>query len=234
MDWPELTILDVGHGNCTLVRDEEAVFVVDVPQRDKELRGALRAHGITEIDAVLISHGDEDHVGGVSALLADPEVAVHSLYVNSDPIRATKAWTAVRLAVRDAERRGAEMKVRTELTSTSEEEIQLPNLNVEVLAPSRDLALSGAGGKTLDGRPLTSNSMSVVLRFSDASTSGVLLAGDLDDVGLGELLGSDRDPRAEVLVYPHHGGRPRKCRSQDVCRCPRHRGSPRARYLFPF
>ncbi len=34
-----------------------------------------------------------------------------------------------------------------------------------------------------------------------------LIASDLDDVGLDEMLDSGQDLRAAVLVYPHHGGR---------------------------
>lgn len=208
---PELTVLDVGHGNCTLVRDGETVFVVDEPKQDNELRAALRTHRIKMIDAVLVSHGDKDHVGGVSALIADEDLDVKRLYVNSDPIRDTIAWTAVRLAVRDAHHRGSDLVVTPALTTTTTAELRMPRLAVDVLAPTPHLAMSGPGGRSESGRKLTSNSMSAVVRFRDSRRpghGGVLLAGDLDDVGFEEMTASGADAEAEVLVFPHHGGRP--------------------------
>jgi beta-lactamase superfamily II metal-dependent hydrolase len=208
-DWPELTILDVGHANCAVVRDGDRVFVIDVPLRGSELLEALDQQGVTEISAVLISHGDADHVGGVSALLADETLTIHRVYLNPEALRDTKAWTALRLAVRDARTRSEQaVRVHTALTSTTAEELQLPRLKTEILAPSPELAMSGAGGTSMSGNRLSTNTMSVVIRFSTEVTEGVMLAGDIDRVGLDEMLAEHPSPTAEVLVFPHHGGLP--------------------------
>jgi len=68
--------------------------------------------------------------------------------------------------------------------------------------------MAGPGGRDLQGRQLSANSMSVVVRISYQSVPQVLLAGDLDAVGLDNLLEHYPSPRAAVLVFPHHGGRP--------------------------
>lgn len=80
---------------------------------------------------------------------------------------------------------------------------------LEIIGPSNTLALSGPGGKELPehgGRPISSNSLSAVMRVLHADVPRALLTGDLDDVGLADLERSAVDLDAELLVFPHHGG----------------------------
>lgn len=204
----DITILDVGHGNCAVVHDDVAVLVIDAPLGDTELKALLVERNSRVIEAVLISHADADHIGGVLTLLTDPDVEVRHLYLNSESQRGSKIWDDLRYAVADAQRRGSGPRVHVELTTANTPDFALPSLRLEVLAPSPQLAMAGAGGRTLDGRSLTANSMSAVVRVRDAQTPGVLFMGDVDGVGLDELLADTGDVRAEVLVFPHHGGRP--------------------------
>jgi hypothetical protein len=210
---PELTILNVGHRSCALVRDGPVVMVVDVPNRDSVLKPTLAqlaaTHGITAIDSVLISRADVDHISGVIALLCDEDLRVRRLYVNPEPLRQTVAWAALRLAIRDTLRRFPDFEVHS-LTSmrTDELDARLPELCVEVLAPSAELAVTGVGGITPGGIRVSASSLSAVIRFSTSATRGVLLAGDMDRVGLDALLAEHPDLGADVLVFPHHGGLP--------------------------
>src|SRR4051812_25075941 len=81
---PTACVLDVGHGNAGLAYDEEHAFVIDAPPGDTVLR-ALEARGITAVDALLLSHADDDHVGGAAPLLAAKEIDVRNVHVNPDP-----------------------------------------------------------------------------------------------------------------------------------------------------
>src|SRR5579884_2486781 len=67
MDLPELIVLDVGHGNCALVRDIHGTIIIDCPL-GSTLMKTLRQLNIREIASVLLSHADEDHIGGVMNL----------------------------------------------------------------------------------------------------------------------------------------------------------------------
>lgn len=207
-DLPELTIFDVGHGNCALLHDKGAVYVIDVPQRDQELMETLSDASIDAIDAILISHADKDHAAGAAALLTDEDIVVKRLYVNPDSAQKSRAWESVRIAVRDAEKRFPEFEAHTQLTTASNPEFSLPNVEVQVLAPSPPLAMSGPRGVALDGRRISSNGMSAVVRVSRDDKPGVLFTGDLDQRGLDALITADVDLRADVLVFPHHGGSP--------------------------
>ena len=68
----------------------------------------------------------------------------------------------------------------------------------------------GVGSKDTSGRRITSNSMSMVLRVSVSGKPIAILPGDLDVIGLDDLLDNvdETELLASVFVYPHHGGRP--------------------------
>jgi competence protein ComEC len=50
--------------------------------------------------------------------------------------------------------------------------------------------------------------MSAVLLVSINNAPAALFAADIDDAGLRNLLNDFPTPRAEVLIFPHHGGLP--------------------------
>jgi beta-lactamase superfamily II metal-dependent hydrolase len=209
-DLPELIVLDVGHGNCTVVRDDNVVYVVDIPKRPRELMDLLRDYAqrfdVDSVDTVVISHADADHVAGLIDLLGDKALGVRRVFLNADS-RDTLTWTALRIAVATARKR-ADVNVTVGVTCDTSHDLGMPRVEVDVLGPSPSLAMSGVGGRTTDGKLLTANSMSIVLHFWTDEAPGALLAGDLDDVGLDALLGEGSLPSIDVLIYPHHGGRP--------------------------
>jgi competence protein ComEC len=73
-----LTLLDVGQGLATVVQTRRHVLVYDAGPRFSEAfdTGAavvipfLRSQGIRSIDTLVVSHGDNDHIGGVASLLS--------------------------------------------------------------------------------------------------------------------------------------------------------------------
>ncbi len=79
------TLLDVGQGLSALVRTQHHVLIYDTGPRfpsgfntgDAVLVPLLRAQGITAVDRLVISHGDNDHIGGAQALYK--QVPVYSI-----------------------------------------------------------------------------------------------------------------------------------------------------------
>lgn len=88
----ELTVLDVGQGLAAVVRTQSRVLVYDTGPAFQSGRSAaelavlpfLRHHGIREIDALVVSHGDQDHSGGLQSL------------VEALPVRALSVGPSVR------------------------------------------------------------------------------------------------------------------------------------------
>jgi competence protein ComEC len=73
-----MTLLDVGQGLATVVQTQRHTLVYDAGPRFSEAfdTGAavvvpfLRARGLRSIDTLVVSHGDNDHIGGVASLLS--------------------------------------------------------------------------------------------------------------------------------------------------------------------
>ena len=81
----ELTVLDVGQGLAAVVRTRNHTLVYDTGARFSDrldsgeavLLPFLRHAGVKEIDRLVISHGDGDHIGGAESVLAAyPDTAV--------------------------------------------------------------------------------------------------------------------------------------------------------------
>ena len=204
--YPNLTILDVGHGQCVVLQDATGTVIFDAGS-GATLLEFLQESAISEIDAVIISHADADHLSGLLSLLSAATVQVRHVYLNSDATKESDIWEDLRFAIADATAR-ASTSVSVEVTTSSTQEFTRGDVQIEILYPEPALAMAGPGGTDLKGRKLTSNSMSVVARISYQSKPRLLLAGDLDAVGLENLLEAFPSPRSEVLVFPHHGGLP--------------------------
>jgi competence protein ComEC len=205
-DDPEVNILDVGHGNSALIVERSQVTVIDAG-RDGLLLEALDYYGITQVNTVIISHADEDHIAGLDPLLSRGDIKIESVYLNSAESRDTLAWNAFRRALAGA-RRTHKTHTNVGIALGATLPVRHTGLRLEVLAPLPENALAGEHGKDVAGKVQSPNSTSAVLRLLRGDTPVVLFAGDLDDHGLTHLLTETPEPTARVLIFPHHGGVP--------------------------
>jgi beta-lactamase superfamily II metal-dependent hydrolase len=177
--------------------------------------------GIEEISHVLISHADQDHIAGIPQLLLSESIRVNNIHLNSDWLRNTEIWKDVCIALGDARRRSG-VNIEVQLTTSTTGRHDVGQVNVQVLAPVPELAAAGVGGKDLAGKKLRANSMSAVVSLVYNTRRVAILAGDLDQIGLDNLLKERIDLQADILVFPHHGGRPgsntdSKAFAQQLC-----------------
>src|SRR5260370_12846544 len=208
IDLPELLILDIGHGNCAILQDANTVTIIDCPPSATVVE-VLERQDIDTVDNILISHSDIDHAGGLTNLLK--KVFVRNVYVNPDAVKKGakgNLWKGVRIALGLAEERGT--IVHPSLTTSLSKKFNSGKVVIEILSPSSIIALGGVGGDDLDGRTQSSNSMSVVIGLVHDSCRVALLPGDMDDIGLDNLLKKHQNIEANILVFPHHGGGPGK------------------------
>ncbi len=202
-----LAILDVGHGNCAVLHDTHGVTVIDAGARS-HLIDYLTEEGIQRIETILVSHADEDHIGGLIALLDPQKIKVGKIHLNSDSSKRTKAWEGLLRILNRSDLHG-DIQFRPSLTRSASSDLgeyDQGSVRVEVLGPSPYLAAKGPGGLDRKGRKIETNSISAVIRLSIGSEPMILLPGDLDEIGLDDLIESHKDLHAPVLVYPHHGG----------------------------
>lgn len=72
----QVTVIDVGQGLSVLVRTKDHAMLVDagpasargLDMGEAAVLPALRALGVNRLDRIVISHGDNDHAGGLGAL----------------------------------------------------------------------------------------------------------------------------------------------------------------------
>src|SRR5438034_932161 len=104
-DKRSLAILDVGHGNCAVLVDSKGVAVIDAGPGSALLE-YLAEQKIGHIEVVLISHADEDHIGGLIALLDAMTVTVARVCLNPDASKGTKTWDSLLAVLNQADIRG--------------------------------------------------------------------------------------------------------------------------------
>jgi len=92
-----ITTLDVGQGLAvsvrtatrTLVYDAGPRFGADADSGERVIAPFLRASGVERLDAMIVTHDDNDHAGGAESLAADFEVdAFYSSLAGSHPLLA--------------------------------------------------------------------------------------------------------------------------------------------------
>ncbi len=182
-----LTVLDVGQGLAVFVQTERHALLYDAgpaygPEADSGSRVILpflRASGIAQLDAMVVSHDDNDHAGGAASVLSGLPVA--AFYSSLAPSHA--AWRAA---------------AGYRLPCAAGQGWDWDGVHFELLHPA-------AASYALER--IKSNDRSCVLRIA-AADGTALLTGDIEVRSEQELLArAPQKLRAEVLVVPHHSSR---------------------------
>lgn len=186
----ELLALDVGQGSAVLVRTAHHLLLHDTGPRHasgsdagrRVVLPALQARGERDVDVLVLSHRDQDHVGGAASVLAGTRVGQLLVSLESEhPLR----------------RSGVPV-----LDCRAGQQWMWDGVRFEVLHPSPPGP--PVGGKTAR-RP---NARSCVVRVVDASGDSVLLTGDIEAEQESELVRRFGPAlHSTVLVVPHHGSR---------------------------
>jgi beta-lactamase superfamily II metal-dependent hydrolase len=200
----EAVILDVGHGNCTVLRDGSKCVIIDA-KSDKLLYRELIASGVRRIEHLVLSHADSDHIAGALRLLPNEDFEVGTVWLNSDSRKDSQKWHELLVLLTDLHR-ARRLKARLAICDLDGLDLSLENISIDVLHPTLTDIGHGTGKRGRVRPEITTNGMSVVLRILLEGLPALLLPGDIDSAGLNQILSRDKDVSAHVLVYPHHGG----------------------------
>ena len=189
--WLQVDVLDVGHGDSLVVRTPAGrVLVVDAGSRDAgrfRVIPFLRHEGITSLDALLLTHTDDDHIGGAVPLLET--LRIERLLTNG--VRGDT------MSARRVRALAAAGRIPHVTVAAGTQVAAGPDLRIDVLHPPPGL---------VPEVPPVSNDNSVVVKLTMGAVN-ILLTGDIEEAGLPWLLRQAKALPSSVLKVPHHGSR---------------------------
>jgi len=179
----EMTFLDVGQGDAMLLRGPSGQNVlVDGGIDEATLTAKLRSRRVEYLDAVIVSHSDSDHVGGLTGTLYACGVGllVHP-DIGSDGLMGKLLGLAGEMGV-------------TVRSMRAGDRLELGDVSLTALGPPAQVPADA-----------DSNEYSLVLRAMGPGFS-LLLPGDVEEEGQRMLAGCADKLDCDILKVPHHGG----------------------------
>ncbi len=90
----QVIFLDVGQGDCTIVRTKRADMVIDCGDKGsgEQVVEYLREQGVSELKYLILTHPDADHIGGADEVIEAFDV---DCVLMPDVANDTKAYTEV-------------------------------------------------------------------------------------------------------------------------------------------
>ncbi len=180
-DKMKVHFLDVNQGLAILVQLGEDVLVYDGGERDTSsfVVAYLKEQGVTEIDYLISSHYDSDHVSGLIGCLYAFDVRN---VIGSNYMHDSNLYTSFMTAV---ENEGLKMQYPAVGT-----QFQMGDAVITILSPKEIVGDSN------------SNSLAIKLSYDE---SDFIFTGDADYKSEREMIVSGIDLDCEVLSVAHHG-----------------------------
>lgn len=208
--FPYVAIIDVGHGNSSVIVHSNTCFVVDCGLGPTIL-SFLKQEDVYEIQNVFLSHSDQDHIGGLIGLISSNEFKIHNVYVIADATKSTDLWDDILYSLSHSGVSGG-TKLHVGISNT-QEPFSCGSITLRVVSPTPYLAAKSPGSVTNSGDRVTSNSVSASFHIEWAGKSIAYLAGDIDHISIKQIIEHHLSIESSLLVFPHHGG---KCGDSNV------------------
>lgn len=178
--------LDVGKADCTILTDGAHTVLIDCAEADdgETLLSVLKENRISQIDLLIVTHFDKDHIGGVPEVLSSVCVlrVIEPDYAPENPEAA--AYTAYRAALERAD-------ITPEVVSDA----------LDAALGDMQLSILGAGSVTYEKN--TDNNNSLVVTVTHLGHR-FFFAGDMEKQRIADLLEAGV-ASCDVLKVPHHG-----------------------------
>ena len=187
---PRLTVryLDVGQGDATLIRSPGGkTMLIDGGKTatiaESVILPALRAWNAKQLDYMVLTHPDQDHIGGLQRVVETMPVGQVML---TGQLHTTVTYERLLAAISNKKLKAIKARSGTSFNFD-------PALTTVILAPN-DAAVKGSD----------TNNASIVMRMTFDKVS-FLFIGDAEGPELTTILNSHAEVRAQVLKVGHHG-----------------------------
>lgn len=177
--------LDVGQGDCTIIKSNDAVMMIDTStdSHENNIKEVMTSLNLSTIDYLVITHQHDDHMGSANAILNKYQVKNILMPKLSEINMVTTSAYANLLDT-------ILKKDINAIAASAGMTFKLGDADVAIFSPSQqdeDL-----------------NNMSIVLKITYGETS-FLFQGDAEKTIEKQLLESDFDLEADVIKVGHHG-----------------------------
>lgn len=184
-----ITLLEVNHGDAILLQDGKSNVLVDVGHKDNRamvMRG-LDEKGVKKIDAVIITHHHQDHMGNIFPVAK--KYNVNTIHDNGLVNENYPASIKLRAALNKDEYNNKILKAGDVLKFSDD-------YWLEILSPGDFL-------KPKQRQHLNNNSIVMMLHYGKFK---MLLTGDIEKQTEGALVKQYGEKlKADVLKIAHHG-----------------------------
>ncbi len=188
-----IVMLDVGQGDAIVVRSRGSAVLVDTGNQDARLFEALARQGLSRLDAVVVTHGDDDHKGSLSSLAG--VVRTERVFVAQDALACP--CDACRSLREDAVAVAGEDGVCGLALGDS---VRVGSIDLQVVWPRR-FEDEGGNADSLCPKALADVD-------GDGSTDWTaLLVGDAERDQVKELLDTGAAEGVDIYKVGHHGSK---------------------------
>ncbi len=180
----EVHYIDVGQGDATLIKHGEHAMLIDAGENDQgeHVRDYLESKGVEELDYVVGTHPDSDHVGGLDVIIT--EMACEEVMLPE--VKAeTKTYEDVEEAVQEADTPVICPKVG--------DTYALGDATFTMIAPNADY-----------GDDKNDWSVGLLLEYGD---NRFLFTGDAEERAEEDILDNGLNISADVYKASHHGSK---------------------------
>lgn len=186
--------LDIGQGDSILVLSPDGhTMLIDggnsAKDADQVIIPTLKAHGYDRLDFLVVTHPDQDHIGGLVTVLQEIPVS-HAVLTGQE--HTTQTYEAFLEEISRLRNAGQLTPIKARRGTPLNLD---PALNVEVLAPGDDVVATG-----------DTNNASIVIRLTYGTVSFVF-TGDAEEDEEDWILAQGGNVRAQVLKVSHHGSK---------------------------
>jgi competence protein ComEC len=186
----KVAFLDVGQGDSILIQAPNGKTMLIDGGRSTSLANTviipkLKEWGAAQVDVLIPTHPDQDHIAGLVGVLENYPVALVAL---TGQVHATQIYERLLTNIRDKNIEALQVRTGTIIPFD-------PVLKIEVLNPD-DAAVNSDD----------TNNASIVLKLIYGNTS-FLLTGDAEMPANKAMLDRGANVRSTVLKLGHHGSR---------------------------